>query len=188
MSGVLVTTYNGWSILGESIGITPSYYAVNYNSTITSPSFGSVAEVETWINANPSSPSRTTPSGTVVGTDSNLVASNLNRYGYAKRIMEDLPLPADYWQALIVIYNMRTKEGRDFLRDIIKEYFKTLQTVMGHLAQASTANLVTSWVNPIIISNILEHNYMTASGSAGGLEQSTQFLVSAEVGTGVLGS
>lgn len=124
-----------------------------------------------------------------IGSDTpQLSPTNTNKYGFGMRLMEDVIIPPDYWQALIFVYMARSKDGRDWLKDIIKEYLKTLQQVMGHLAQASTANIVTAWVNPLLISNILEHNYMVHSGSTGGLEMSTQYLVAAQEANTLIGT
>jgi hypothetical protein len=120
----------------------------------------------------------------VIPQDTNNIAGNLNQFGFSLRLMEDLPISADYWQALAVLFLMW--KDRPMLERIIKDYFKVLSETMGHLAQAATGNLITAWTHPILIANILEHNYMIASGAAGGMEQSTQWIAGALTGSSVL--
>lgn len=107
------------------------------------------------------------------------------------RLLENLPLPPDYVLGLIILYCIRTKSGRDFLEACFKKYCDVLQTTLGHLAQASTANIVTAYANPVLMANILEHNYMIQAAGAGGFATGLDLVVlgaeSESLITGILG-
>ena len=78
------------------------------------------------------------------------------------RLLEanSLGLKPDDILGLMILYNMRTSEGREFLSSIFKSYMATVTAAIGHLAQASQANMISAYVNPLIIADILERNYM----------------------------
>lgn len=104
------------------------------------------------------------------------------------RIGENIPLPVDYAFWLVVIYNMRSKDGREFLRDIFKKYMDVLQASIGHLAQASMGGILAAYGSQIQIANILEHNYMAAAGSAGGFATGFGIEAGAVNASGILSS
>ncbi len=141
--------------------------------------------VFTSVNAAPRSGTNPTTGGSAPLPQDNFdVGSNINAFGFSKRLLEDLPIPADELQALGILFLMW--KDRPMLESIIKQYFKVLESTMGHLAQGATANLITAWTHPILIANILEHNYMIASGAAGGMEASTQWIAGAMTASNVL--
>jgi len=137
-------------------------------------------------NAGTSPLIRKAVDGTTLAQDQNNTVANSNEFGTSLRLMENLPIPADQLQALIMLFLMW--KDRPLLRDIAKMYFKTLESTMGHLAQAGAGNLITAWTHPILIANILEHNYMIAAGAAGGMEASTQWIAGAMTASNVLAS
>jgi hypothetical protein len=86
------------------------------------------------------------------------------------RILETLPISPDQILGLIILFNMRNKEGLDFLKECFKKYMDTVNSISGHLAQAGAGNILTAYGHQILIASMLEHNYMIQAGGAGGLE------------------
>lgn len=102
------------------------------------------------------------------------------------RLMENIPVPIDWAMGLVVLYNMRTKDGREFLKDIFKKYMDSVTSICGHLAQAGAANIVTAYGHQVLIANILEHNYIMQAAGAGGFATGLNIVVGSEVATGIL--
>ena len=116
-----------------------------------------------------SSPPTPSPPSPILGGTSTSTFFTAN---HDARLLEanSLGLKPDDIMGLILLFNMRNKEGLAFLKDIIKEYLKTIVSVCGHLAQAGAANILTAYGHQILIANVLEHNYMMQAGGAGGFE------------------
>jgi hypothetical protein len=102
------------------------------------------------------------------------------------RLMAELPIPPDMLQA--AAFTFLLMKDRNALVSIVKEYLKTLNSVMGHLAQAGSANLMTAYGHQLIISNILEHNYMIHSGATAGLAVGLNALAISTEGRSWLGT
>jgi len=156
---------------------------VGWNNFPVDPEGGAITKSSSFGGANSLDPATQLPPN----SDYHWTAN------HDSRILEDnsLGLKPDDLLGLMLLFNMRTKEGRDFLRDIFKKYMDTVLGICGHLAQSGAGNLLTAYGHQIIIANVLEHNYMMQAAGAGGIESVLTPLVAvSEAGSiidGILG-
>lgn len=114
--------------------------------------------------------------------DGTNTVTGLNEVGFSNRLMEDIPLPIDQAQSLLLFWMLSRKDGVPFIQKIAHDYFDTIKHSITALAQAGAGNMITAYGHSLIISNMLEHNYMIHQGATRGLADALNWLVASEEG------
>jgi len=105
----------------------------------------------------------------------------------AFRFMENIILPIDYVQALLLVKLAKEKEY-----GVIKEIFATrdnnIARMVKALAESGTANIITAWTHSHMIAQILEHNYMIRKGGTWAVMEGANWLTGAATLDALIGS
>jgi hypothetical protein len=96
------------------------------------------------------------------------------------RFMENIFVPMDYVQALLLVKFIKTPDGQALFERLAEKWLDTQKSMVISLAQAGSANLVSAWANSHLIAMLLEHSYLIRKGGAKGLMDGLNNLVAAE--------
>jgi len=103
------------------------------------------------------------------------------------RFMENIIVPIDYVQALILVKLAKEKEY-----GVIKEIFATrdnnIARMVKALAESGCGNIITAWTHSHIIAQVLEHNYMIRKGGTWAVIEGANWLTGALALAEVIGS
>jgi len=95
------------------------------------------------------------------------------------RLLENIFVPVDLAQALILIKLIKTPEGQRLAEKFGEKWLDTQARMVVALAESGTGNIITAWAHSHLIAMMLEHNYMIRKGGAGGLVAGMNWLTGA---------
>lgn len=103
------------------------------------------------------------------------------------RLMENIIVPIDYVQALILVKLMKEKEYGT-IKEIFTVRDNNIARMVKALAESGAGNLITAWAHSHIIAQLLEHNYYTRKGAAEVLVSGMNWLTGAAATAELVGA